>query len=95
MKYLVTGGAGFIGSNLCRKLLEAGHSVICLDDFSTGREKNILGLKNNSSFTFVRHDITKSFFTSCISAANCSHFSLLFGMVTGFRWYQRVFSAII
>ena len=40
MKYLITGGAGFIGSNLCRRLLSKGHSVICLDDLSTAKEKN-------------------------------------------------------
>ena len=41
MKYLVTGGAGFIGSNLCRKLLKNNHEVACLDDLSTGKYRNI------------------------------------------------------
>ena len=50
MKYLVTGGAGFIGSNLCRRLLDQGHSVICLDDLSTGNNNNIKELKNNKNF---------------------------------------------
>ena len=62
MRYLVTGGAGFIGSNLCRKLLSTGHSVICLDDLSTGEESNIYELKNESNFEFVNHDLTKPFF---------------------------------
>ena len=62
MKYLVTGGAGFIGSNLCRRLLNDGHKVLCLDDLSTGRERNISELIENSNFEFVNHDITKPFF---------------------------------
>ena len=62
MKYLVTGGAGFIGSNLCRRLLFEGHSVLCLDDLSTGKETNISELKLNSNFRFVNHDLTKPFF---------------------------------
>ena len=62
MKYLVTGGAGFIGSNLCRRLLDQGHSVICLDDLSTGNNNNIKELKNNKNFEFVKHDLTKPFF---------------------------------
>ena len=62
MKYLVTGGAGFIGSNLCRKLLASGHSVICLDDLSTGNRSNISDLEDSSNFTFVHHDLTKPFF---------------------------------
>ena len=50
MKILVTGGAGFIGSNLCRRLLNAGHSVTCLDDLSTGKQTNIDGLGKNPNF---------------------------------------------
>lgn len=59
MKYLITGGAGFIGSNLCARLLNDGHEVWCVDDFSTGRESNIAGLVPRSNFTALRHDITE------------------------------------
>jgi UDP-glucuronate decarboxylase len=57
-KILVTGGAGFIGSNLCSKLIDQGHEVICLDNFFTGNKKNIFNLLNNPRFELVRHDIT-------------------------------------
>ncbi|MGV8150759.1 MAG: UDP-glucuronic acid decarboxylase family protein [Candidatus Woesearchaeota archaeon] len=57
-RILVTGGAGFIGSNLCKYLLEKGHYVICLDNFFTGRMENISDLKNNPNFELIRHDIT-------------------------------------
>ena len=62
MKYLVTGGAGFIGSNLCRMLLDEDHNVVCLDDLSTGKYSNIKDLEENPKFEFVNHDLTKSFF---------------------------------
>ena len=62
MKYLVTGGAGFIGSNLCRRLLNDRHSVACLDDLSTGKYDNIKELEENPKFEFFNHDLTKSFF---------------------------------
>ena len=62
MKYLVTGGAGFIGSNLCRRLLSDSHFVICLDDLSTGKYSNISDLEKNPAFQFVNHDLTKPFF---------------------------------
>tara|TARA_Y100001970_G_C14166093_1_gene821382 strand:- start:647 stop:1576 length:930 start_codon:yes stop_codon:yes gene_type:complete len=68
MRYLVTGGAGFIGSNLCRRLLDKGFSVLCLDDLSTGRRSNIVELESNSNFEFVRHDLTKPFFPDKIDA---------------------------
>tara|TARA_B100000575_G_scaffold265522_1_gene242140 strand:+ start:391 stop:1347 length:957 start_codon:yes stop_codon:yes gene_type:complete len=68
MKYLVTGGAGFIGSNLCRRLLSNGHKVACLDDLSTGKMSNIEALTNNSSFEFFGHDLTKPFFIDQIDA---------------------------
>jgi len=66
MKYLVTGGAGFIESNLCRRLLLEDNSVVCLDDLSTGKFSNISELKTNSSFEFVNHDLTKPFFPDSI-----------------------------
>lgn len=62
MKYLITGGAGFIGSNLCRRLIDEGHSIICLDDLSTGKYANIEELVSNQNFIFVEHDLTKPYF---------------------------------
>ncbi|MHB8405665.1 MAG: UDP-glucuronic acid decarboxylase family protein [Gammaproteobacteria bacterium] len=55
---LVTGGAGFIGTHLCTKLLEAGHEVVCVDNFFTGTRDNIIGLLGNPRFEVLRHDIT-------------------------------------
>lgn len=57
-RVLVTGGAGFIGSHLCDRLLKDGHEVICLDNFFTGRRKNIEHNLSNNNFEFVRHDVT-------------------------------------
>jgi len=59
MRYLVTGGAGFLGSHLCDRLMEQGHDVLCLDNFFTGRKKNIEHLLGNSKFELIRHDITQ------------------------------------
>ncbi|MBI5286648.1 MAG: SDR family oxidoreductase [Deltaproteobacteria bacterium] len=56
-RILVTGGAGFIGSHLCERLLEMGHEVICLDNLFTGRRENIAHLLGNPRFEFIRHDI--------------------------------------
>ncbi len=58
-KILVTGGAGFIGSHLCEKLLDMGNDVICLDNFFTGSKENVYHLMDNPHFELVRHDITK------------------------------------
>jgi UDP-glucuronate decarboxylase len=58
MKILVTGGAGFLGSNLCRKLLLEDNEVICVDNLYTGSKKNILDLFNYDNFEFIRHDVT-------------------------------------
>ena len=55
---LVTGGAGFLGSHLCEKLLDNGHDVICLDNFFTGTRDNILHLIDNNHFELMRHDVT-------------------------------------
>jgi UDP-glucuronate decarboxylase len=57
MRILVTGGAGFIGSHLCERLLSAGHEVICLDNFFTGRRENVFRLMDSKRFELVRHDI--------------------------------------
>ena len=56
-RILVTGGAGFIGSHLCEKLLSQGHEVLCLDNFFTGRRDNVKRLLSNNSFELIRHDI--------------------------------------
>jgi len=59
MRILVTGGAGFIGSHLCERLLNEGNEVICLDNFFTGRKANIAHLMDNKAFELVRHDVTE------------------------------------
>ena len=61
-KILVTGGAGFLGSHLCEKLLEQGNEVICLDNYFTGQKLNIVHLLDNPYFEMIRHDITMPFF---------------------------------
>ena len=57
MRILVTGGAGFIGSHLCERLLAEGHDVLCLDNFFTGRRENITTLLDNHHFELIRHDV--------------------------------------
>ena len=57
-RILVSGGAGFIGSHLCTRLINEGHDVICLDNFFTGSKENIIHLMDNHHFEVVRHDIT-------------------------------------
>jgi len=59
MRILVTGGAGFIGSHLCERLVNDGNEVICLDNFFTGRKTNIAHLLDNHAFELVRHDVTE------------------------------------
>jgi len=62
MRILVTGGAGFIGSHLCERLLNEGNEVICLDNFFTGRKMNIAHLVDNRQFEVIRHDVTEPVF---------------------------------
>ena len=66
-KVLVTGGAGFIGSNLCEALLEKQNKVVCLDNFATGKRENIAGLLNNGNFTLIEGDIRN--FEDCQKAS--------------------------
>ena len=61
-RILVTGGAGFIGSHLCERLLSEGHEVLCLDNFFTGSKQNIVHLLDNPYFELIRHDITQPYY---------------------------------
>lgn len=61
MKTLVTGGAGFLGSHICERLLEQGHEVICLDNFFTGNKQNVAHLREHSNFELLRHDVIDPF----------------------------------
>ncbi len=58
-RVLVTGGAGFLGSHLCERLVASGASVICVDDFSTGRRENLAGLEGHPRFRVLQHDVTR------------------------------------
>jgi len=57
-RVLITGGAGFLGSHLCERLLQRGHEVVCVDNFFTGSKKNIAHLSENPDFEVIRHDVT-------------------------------------
>lgn len=70
--FLVTGGAGFIGSNLCEALLEMGYTVRCLDDLSTGKQENMEAFIDNPRFTFIRGDICN--LDICLEATRCVDF---------------------
>lgn len=61
-KILVTGGAGFLGSHLCERLLNDGHEVACLDNYFTGQKQNVVHLLKNPYFELIRHDVTMPFF---------------------------------
>ena len=58
MRILIAGGAGFLGSHMCERLLNEGHEIVCLDNFSTGSKKNIAHLVVNPNFELIRHDVT-------------------------------------
>jgi UDP-glucuronate decarboxylase len=67
---LVTGGAGFLGSHLCDRLIERGDEVICVDNLFTGRKENIAHLRNHPNFEFIRHDIVHPLFVECDQVYN-------------------------
>jgi UDP-glucuronate decarboxylase len=62
VRILVTGGAGFIGSHLCDRLVADGHHVVCLDNFFTGRKENVEHLLDHPQFEVMRHDVTEPLF---------------------------------
>ena len=66
--FLVTGGAGFIGSNLCEKILNLGYKVRCLDDLSTGKQENVDLFIDNPNYEFIKGDIKK--LEICIDACD-------------------------
>ncbi len=70
MKILVTGGAGFLGNHLCRYLLKKGHYVVCLDNFFTGKKRNIIDLENNLRFKIIPHDITNTLDVNSIGSVD-------------------------
>ena len=70
MRILVTGGAGFVGSHLSRRLIELGHEVLVVDNFYTGSRKNVFDLLQNPSFEIIRHDITQPFFAEVDAVMN-------------------------
>lgn len=71
---IVTGGAGFLGSHLCRRLLDEGHQVIAVDNLVTGKQRNMGGFADHPSFRFLRHDVSNPLFVD-ESVDNVLHFA--------------------
>jgi len=61
-RILITGGAGFLGSHLCDRLVAEGHDVLCLDNFFTGRKQNVIHLLDKPNFELIRHDLVQPIF---------------------------------
>ncbi|CAN2041746.1 UDP-glucuronate decarboxylase [Candidatus Magnetomoraceae bacterium gMMP-15] len=71
-RILVTGGAGFLGSHLCDRLIEQGHDVLCLDNFFSGNKRNIIHLLQNSNFELIRHDLVQPILLEVDQIYNCA-----------------------
>ena len=94
---LVTGGAGFLGSHLCEKLIERGNNVICVDNFFSGRKANIAHLVGHPQFELIRHDIVHPLFVECdrifnlaIAAAVLLFVGGIVFLVQGSAWVESV-----
>ena len=70
MKILVTGAAGFVGSHFCEAMLDSGHIVLGLDDFSTGSRVNLESFEKSSKFDFIEHDVRQYIDVSCDAIVN-------------------------
>lgn len=82
MRVLVTGGAGFLGSHLCDRLIQEGNDVICVDNLFTGKKDNIRHLLGNPYFEFIRHDMTQPLYVECDQIYNLA-------CPASPIWYQR------
>lgn len=82
MRVLVTGGAGFLGSHLCDRLIQEGNDVICVDNLFTGKKDNIRHLLGNPYFEFIRHDVTQPLYVECDQIYNLA-------CPASPIWYQR------
>jgi UDP-glucose 4-epimerase len=94
VKFLITGGAGFIGSHLSARLIEMGHSVIALDNLSTGSAENIAGLMGNSSFEFVQGSMLdeKLIQTLMAKVDGCMHLGAALGVQ---RILERPYESLV
>ena len=81
-RILVTGGAGFLGSHLCDRLLQDGNDVICMDNLFTGSKDNIRHLLGNPYFEFIRHDVTQPIYVECDQIYNLA-------CPASPKWYQK------
>lgn len=86
-KILITGGAGFIGSHLAKKLLERGHEVVVMDNLFTGNKSNIYNLLNNPRFTFILRDVSQPFWGS-LTKFIIWHALLLQSIIKKILWKQ-------
>ena len=82
LRILITGGAGFLGSNLCDRLVQEGNDVICVDNLFTGSKDNIRHLLGNPLFEFIRHDVKQPLYVECDQIYNLA-------CPASPKWYQK------